>query len=158
MTKKAGKLNANKPLGEGPDCREHGTKWKTGVHGMLTPDIVRKFAAKGMSVEQIGYLHGCTPQNIRHAIVHDEELKQAWCEGLSRLMDKATNVIDHHLNENNLLAAMYVTKCIRLPGEKGWIEQQYIRDDNSNGNQIEVKVYLPDNNREKPAIDVDPPY
>ena len=152
MTKKAaalgGKLNANRPLGDGPDERPHGTRWKTGVYRTLTPDMVRQLAGQGMGLAQIAYYYGCAKSTVHDAINHDEELLQAWNGGLSEAIEKATNCLMKNITENNnVLAAMFLLKCKHLPGERGWIEEQYKRDEA----QIEaprVQIFLPDNSRD----------
>lgn len=148
MTKKYGKPTANKPIGDGPDERPHGTKWKTGVHGMLTPDMVRTLAAQGMSLSEIGYYYGCGKSNIHHAINKDDELLQAWNEGLSAAIEKATNCLMKNITENNnVLAAMFFLKCKSLPGDRGWLEEQHKRND-LNTDAPRVQIYLPDNSRD----------
>jgi len=134
VTKKAmiegtGKLNANKKIGDGPDCREHGTKWKTGARGVLTP--------------------GCSKQNIYDAIADDEELNQAWCEGIAQLLYKAGKNISSKIESGDSLLSMFTVKCKRLPGEEGWVEQQY-RKDAPDNNQHTVHIYLPSNGRDEP--------
>ena len=154
MTKKAmiegtGKLNANKKIGDGPDCREHGTKWKTGARGVLTPDVVRELAGYGMTVPAIGYYLGCSKQNIYDAIADDEELNQAWCEGIAQLLYKAGKNISSKIESGDSLLSMFTVKCKRLPGEEGWVEQQY-RKDAPDNNQHTVHIYLPSNGRDEP--------
>lgn len=151
MTKKAaaqgGKLNANRPLGNGPECREHGTRWRTGAIGVLTPDAVRQFAAQGMTLTQIGYLVGCTKSHI-HGALKDPELNQAWCEGLASFIEESTGCLLHNIREKNVLSAMFALKCRHLPGEKGWLEEQYQQKVVDEENQPRVSIYLPYNGRD----------
>ena len=125
MTRKTGKLTANKPIGTGPDERPHGTKWKTGARGVLTPAVVREFASYGMSLKAIGYLVGCSKQNIHSAIKDDPDLQQAWCEGVAQLLLKAGKCIAHNCENNNIIAGIFTVKSKHMPDEKGWIEEQY---------------------------------
>ena len=148
MTRKTGKLNANKPIGEGPDCREHGTKYKTGVRGVLTPDAVRSYAAKGMSLGEIAYFHGCTKMNICGAIKEDLDLQQAWNEGISAAIEKATNCLLRNIENDNVLAAMFLLKCKHLSGEKGWLEEQHKQKIVDTESAPRVHIYLPGNGRD----------
>jgi len=148
VTLKSGKLKANKPIGTGPDEREHGTRWATGVRGLINADIVRQFASIGMSMPAIGYLCGCTKQNIYTTIIKDEELNQAWCEGISLLIAKAGSSLDRKLDSDDSLMTLFTLKCSHLPGEKGWIEEQYVKDSVNPNTAPIVNVYLPDNNRD----------
>lgn len=147
MTLKNGKMNSNKPIGDGPDFREHGTKWKTGVRGVLTPDAVRSYASKGMSLGEIAYFHGCTKMNICGAIKEDPDLQQAWNEGISAAIEKATNCLMRNIENDNVLAAMFLLKCKHLSGEKGWIEEQHKQKVVDSESSPRVMIYLPDNGR-----------
>ena len=157
MTKKSaalgGKLNANRPLGTGPECREHGTRWKTGARGVLSPDTVRRFASQGMTLEQIGYLIGVSKQNI-WAALKDEELNQAWCEGIAVLNYEASGCLLRSIRNDNVLSAMFVSKCRPLPGEKGWLEEQYRQKLVDDADRPRVTIYLPENGR-APVIDTE---
>ena len=153
MTRKTGKLYANKPIGNGPEERDHGTRYKTGARGVLTPDVVREFASYGMSLEAIGYLIGCSKQNIHEAIKNDPELQQAMCEGVAQLLLKAGKCISHNLDNNNLIAGMFVKKTKHMPGEKGWIEEQYQEKKLDTDSMPRVTIYLPDNKRGSPDND-----
>lgn len=148
MTRKVGKLNANRPIGDGPDCREHGTKWKTGVRGVLTPDAVRSYAAKGMSLTEIAYFHGCTKVNICLALKEDPDLQQAWNEGISEAIEKATNCLMRNIENDNVLAAMFLLKCKHPAGEKGWLEEQHKQRITDAESAPRVNIYLPDNQRD----------
>ena len=148
MTRKAategkGKLNANKTPEEG---REHGTRYRTGARGVLTPELVREFASYGMSLTAIAYLVGCSRQNIQ-AAMKDETLNQALCEGVAELQYKAGKCIASKIDNNETLAAMFVTKCKPIPGEKGWCEEQYKKEELATDTQ-KVKVYIPWNGRD----------
>lgn len=152
MTKKAmiegsGKLNANKPIGDGPDCREHGTKWKTGARGVLSPDVIREFAGYGMTIPAIGYYLGCSKQNIYDAINNDDSLSQAWCEGVAQLLYKAGKCVSSKIDNDETLSAMFTLKCKHIPGEKGWIEEQYLKEQPDN-NAPKVAIYIPWNERD----------
>ena len=147
MTKQIGKLNANKQIGTGIDERPHGTKWKTGARGVLTPDVVREFASYGMSLKAIGYRVGCSKQNIHEAIKTDPELQQAWCEGVAQLLLTAGKCIAHNCENNQIIAGIYVTKSKSMPDESGWIEQQYQDKKLDADSMPRVTIFLPDNGR-----------
>lgn len=153
MTRKTGKLTANKPIGNGPDERPHGTKWKTGARGALTPDVVREFSSYGMSLVAIGYAVGASKQNIYECIKNDPELQQAWCEGTAQLLLKAGKCISHNLENNNLVSGIYVTKSKSMPGESGWVEQQYVDKTIDPDSMPRVTIYLPENHRDSPNND-----
>ena len=148
MTRRTGKLNANKLIGTGQDEREHGTRYKTGVKGVLNPDMVLKLASQGMGLTEIGYYYGCTKSNICHAIKSDEELSQAWNQGLSMAIEKATGCLMRNIENDNVLAAMFLLKCKHLIGEKGWLEQQYKEKNVDPELTPRVMIYLPENNRD----------
>lgn len=155
MTRKAGKLTANKPIGTGADEREHGTKWKTGARGVLTPDVVREFAGYGMSLAAIGYLVGCSKQNIHQAIKDDPDLQQAWCEGIAQLLLKAGKCISYNCENNNIIAGIFTAKSKHIPGERGWIEEQYEDKKIDPESMQRVTIFLPENNRDSPNNDKD---
>ena len=145
-----GKLKSNKPVGPGPDCRPHGTRHKTGVAGVMNPDMVRKLAAQGMGLAEIGYFYGCGKSNIHHAIRSDEAIQQAWNEGLAQAIEKATSCLMKNITEhNNVLAAMFFLKCKHLTGEgeRGWVEEQHKKEQPDN-NLPRVSIYIPHNNRD----------
>lgn len=151
MTRKAaingtGKLKANKPIGDGPDCREHGTRWKTGARGVLTPALVREYASLGMSLTAIAYLLGCTKQNVQ-AAMKDDALNQALCEGAAELQYKASSCIARRIDNDEWVPAIFVLKCKPIPGEKGWIEEQY-RKEEPNADNPKVRVFVPWNGRD----------
>ena len=150
MTRKTGKLTANKPIGTGPDQREHGTKWKTGARGVLTPDVVREFASFGMSLTAIGYLVGCSKQNIQQAIRDDPDIQQAWCEGVAQLLLKAGKCISYNCENNNIIAGIFTAKSKYIPGEQGWVEEQYKQNKIDVESMPQVTIFLPDNGRDSP--------
>ena len=147
MTRKVGKLNANKPIGTEVDQRPHGTRWKTGARGVLTPDNVREYASLGMSLPAIGYLLGCTKQNIYQAIKDDPELNQAWNEGTADLNYAAGKCVRYNIDNNNLVAGMFTLKAKPVGGDNGWVEEQFNKKIESDSIQ-KVMIYLPDNNRD----------
>ena len=151
MTRKTGKLTANKPIGTGIDQRPHGTKWKTGARGVLTPAVVREFASYGMSLKAIGYLVGCSAQNIHECIKTDPEIQQAWCEGVADLLYRAGKCISTHIDKDNWIPALATLKSKSIPGEKGWIEEQYREKTIDLESIPRVKIVLPHNFRD--AID-----
>ena len=151
MTRKTGKPTANKPIGTGIDQRPHGTKWKTGARGVLTPAVVREFASYGMSLKAIGYLVGCSKQNIHEAIRDDPELQQAWCEGVADLLYRAGKCISANVDKGNWIPALATLKSKSIPGEKGWIEEQYKEKTIDLESMPRVQIVLPHNFRD--AID-----
>ena len=153
MTRKTGKLNANKPIGTGIDQREHGTRYKTGARGVLTPDVVREFSSYGMSLKAIGYLIGCSKQNIHEAIRDDADLQQAWCEGVADLLYRAGKCISANVDKGNWVPALATLKSKSIPGEKGWIEEQYQDKKLDADSMPRVTIYLPDNGRNLPDND-----
>ena len=150
MTNKTGKVNANRPIGKGSDSRPHGTKWKTGVHGVLKPEMVKKLASQAMTLAEIGYFHGCSKENIHYAINADSELLQAWNEGLTQAIEKATSCLMRNIEKDNTLAAMFLLKYKHLPGEKGWCEQQHKEKEVDPDHSPRVEIFLPHNFRNDP--------
>ena len=148
MTRKAaidgtGKANANKTAEEG---REHGTRWKTGARGVLTPALVREYAALGMTLTSIAYLVGCSKQNIQAAL-KDEALNQAFCEGSAELQYRAGACIARKIDNDELVPAMFALKCKPVPGERGWCEEQFKKPEPDN-NLPRVQVFVPWNGRD----------
>ena len=156
MTRKTGKLTANKPIGTDIDQREHGTRYKTGARGVLTPDVVREFASYGMSLKAIGYLVGCSKQNIHECIKDDPDLQQAWCEGVADLLYRAGKCISANIDKDNWIPALATLKSKSIPGEKGWIEEQYQDKKLDPDSNPKVVIYLPENNRDSPNNDDEP--
>jgi len=155
MTRKAGKLKANKPIGNGQDERPHGTRWKTGLRGVINADIVREFASNGIGFEVIGFLCGCTRQNIYNVLRRDEDLMQAWSEGIACYIARCSYNVADNVDDGNLLASMFGLKCVHLPNEKGWIEQQYREKTVDIDSLPKVTIFLPENHRNSTENDSD---
>lgn len=123
--------------------------WK-GIHGMLTPELVRKYASQGMTLKEIAKLYGCTRENISHSLASDDELKEAWEVGHTELLIEYTAQLKKRAFENDTLL-MFALKC-----QCGYCEEQY-----KVGKQLEIEkppsvnVYLPNNNRDNIKIESD---
>jgi len=109
-----------------------------GIHGLLTPDLVRMYAAQGMTLKEIGSVYGCTGSNIAHAIDKRDDLKEAWEQGHAELLIAYTGQLKKRAFENDtLLMFALKTQC-------GYVEQQYvIGKEKKQEAQPQVHVYLP---------------
>ena len=121
---------------------------------MLTPDAVRSYAAKGMNLSEIGYFHGCSKVNICVAIKEDPDLQQAWNEGISEAIEKATNCLMRNIENDNVIAAMFLLKCKHLTGERGWLEEQHKQRITDAESAQRVTVYIPHNGRDPIPDDI----
>jgi hypothetical protein len=135
-----GKPAANRTKAEG---REHGTRHKTGVPQLLTPELVRSYSAKGFNMPQIADLIGCFRNSVRNAIVTDDELKDAWKQGQAELLEKTTSSLMNLLDSNNLVATLFTLKA-----KFGWVEEQYKLNKPDLTNSPRVNIYLPHNDRD----------
>lgn len=123
--------------------------WR-GIHGLLTPEIVKKYASQGLTLKEIAKLYDCGAPNIHHAIHNDEELCAAWEQGHLELLVEYTGHLKKRAFENDtLLMFALKTQC-------GYVEQQYLV-----GKQLDVEklprvqIFLPDNGRDIPHIESD---
>ena len=115
-----------------------------GIHGMLTPKIVHKFASQGLTLTEIAKLYGCTSTNISHAIASREDLKEAWEKGHAELLVEYTAQLKKRAFESDIcLLFALKTQC-------QYVEEQYkIGKDLDKDNKPVVNIYLPDNGRDK---------
>ncbi len=120
--------------------------WK-GIHGMLTPELVRKYASQGMTLKEIAKLYGCTRENISHSLASDDELKEAWELGHTELLIEYTAQLKKRAFENDtLLMFALKTQC-------GYVEQQYVVGKDLEKKDIpRVNIYLPHNNRDDVVV------
>lgn len=118
-----------------------------GTKALMTPAIVRRYAKKGMTLEQIGALYGIGKQRVSTIISEDEALKTAWSEGHSQLLDE---LLDHLLirAKSNDILLMFLLKS-----RFGFVEEQYrVGKVVDAENAPKIHVYLPDNERETPLL------
>lgn len=121
--------------------------WK-GIHGMLTPELVRTYANQGLSLKEISRLYGCTVPNISHAIETNDELKAAWEQGHAELLVEYTGHLKERAFVNDTLL-MFALKC-----QCGYVEQQYVVGKDLEKKDIpSVRIYLPANGRDEVAVD-----
>lgn len=116
--------------------------WR-GIHGMMTPELVRKYAMQGMTLTEIAKLFGCSVPNISHAIESQPELKEAWEQGHAELLVEYTGHLKKRVFQNDTLL-MFALKT-----QFNYCEEQY-----KVGKQLEtekppaVMIFLPDNGRD----------
>ena len=126
-------------------------KKQSGIHGLMTPELVREYAKKGMTLSQIGNLYSCTHKNIAHAIESRDDLKQAWNEGHTELLVELVGHLKERCFKNDTIL-MFTLKTLF-----GFCEEQYrIGKQLENIEQPTIHIYLPDNGRDSPAIEVSP--
>ena len=114
----------------------------SGLKQLLTPAMVKAYAAKGMSLKEIGLMYGYTNQRIGQLIGKDAELKEAWEAGNAELCDTLTSALMRLVEKDNLVAVIFALKA-----RCGWVEQQYLLNKQDAALQPQVTVYLPANNR-----------
>jgi hypothetical protein len=136
-------LAANRKVGAGKNEREHGTRYRTGVHGLLTVELVRKYAAQGMSLKEIGNLIGCTGANIGDAIRKDNDLKAAWEQGHAGLVEKLTSSLMRQVEKDSIIAVIFALKS-----RCGWVEFEKVMNRQDEANRPAVTVYIPHNSRD----------
>ena len=134
-------MAANKKIGTGPDCREHGTRYMTGLKSILTPKTVRAYAAKAMTFEEIANLYGYHRQSAMTAIKTDESLLDAWQEGHAQLLKTVTGALLERINNGCVVSILFTLKS-----KFGWVEEQYRKQD-TGVPILQAQVYLPGNNR-----------
>ena len=120
--------------------------WR-GIHGILTPELVRKYASQGLKMTEIATLYGCTLPNISHAIETQDELNTAWAQGHAELLVEYTGQLKKRAFENDtMLMFALKTQC-------GYVEQQYVvgKDLEKNDAPV-VRIYLPHNNRDDVVV------
>ena len=121
--------------------------WK-GIHGILTPELVKKYASQGMTLTEISKLFGCTMANISHAIETNDELKEAWELGHAELLVEYTGHLKKRAFENDtMLMFALKTQC-------GYCEEQYkIGKELDKKDAPVVHIYLPDNQRDQVEVE-----
>lgn len=120
--------------------------WR-GIHGILTPELVKKYASQGMTLTEISKLFGCTMANISHAIETNDELKEAWELGHAELLVEYTGQLKKRAFENDtMLMFALKTQC-------GYVEQQYVVGKDLDKKEApRVNIYLPHNNRDDVVV------
>jgi len=120
--------------------------WR-GIHGMLTPELVKKYASQGMTLKEIAKLYGCTRENISHSLATDDELKEAWEVGHAELLIEYTAQLKKRAFENDTLL-MFALKC-----QCGYVEQQYIvGKDLEKKDAPRINIFLPHNDRDDVVV------
>ena len=121
----------------------------SGLRHVLTQEMVKTYAAKGMSFTEIARMYGYTKERIGQIIGKDSELKEAWETGNAELCDTLTSALMRLVEKDNLVAVIFALKA-----RCGWVEQQYLINKPDTTSTPQVNVYLPDNNRgHSPSIE-----
>lgn len=136
-------MAANKPLGTGTNCREHGTRHMTGITGLLTPETVRSYAAKCMTMAEIANLFGCSKNNMADAIRNHPHLKAAWDQGHAELLDRVTSALMKRIDSGCVPSIIFTLKS-----RFGWIEEQFRKPEKSETPVPQAIVFLPENGRQ----------
>ena len=97
-----------------------------------------------MTPAQIAEYYGLTRQGMVKVINNNPQLKEAFDKGLPYVLIKAASVVMHHIEQNNLLAAMYL-----LNNRGGWKEAKYDKE-KPDADIQRVMIYLPENFRDSP--------
>ncbi len=120
--------------------------WK-GIHGMLTPELVRTYAHQGLTLKEISRLYGCTVPNISHAIETNDELKAAWEQGHAELLVEYTGHLKKRAFVNDtLLMFALKTQC-------NYCEEQYkVGKDLEKKDAPRINIFLPHNNRDDVVV------
>ena len=120
-------------------------KGETGLSKILTPEMIKSYSAKGMTIKEIASLFGYTDRRISQIIGDSDELKAAFEEGHALLADTLTSALMKLISGDkpNVIAVLFALKS-----RCGWIEEQHRQKDREVTNQSMVTVYLPDNNRD----------
>ncbi len=93
----------------------------SGLRNVLTPEMVQTYAAKGMTLREIGLMYGYSGQRVGQLIGADAELKEAWETGNAELCDTLTSALMRLVEKDNLVAIIFALKA-----RCGWVEQQYL--------------------------------
>ena len=79
-----------------------GKKKGSGLRHVLTPEMVKTYASKGMSFTEISRMYGYTKERIGQIIGKDDELKEAWETGNAELCDTLTSALMRLVEKDNL--------------------------------------------------------
>ena len=119
-----------------------GKKKGSGLRNVLTAEMIKCYAAKGMSFTEIARMYGYSKERIGQIIGKDSELKDAWETGNAELCDTLTSALMRLVAKDNVIAILFALKS-----RCGWIEAQYLLNKPDTTTQPQVNVYLPDNGR-----------
>jgi hypothetical protein len=124
-------------------------KKKGSLANVLTPDMMKMYASKGMDFNEIGAMFGYSKTRICQIMEDDPNLKSAWEQGNSILADTLTSALMRLIDceKPNVIAVLFALKS-----RCGWVEEQH-RKDKEVTNQTTVSVYLPDNQRDPVQTD-----
>ena len=112
------------------------------IQQIVDKEDLRAMATAGMTPAQVATYFGMSRPNFLRLMKENLELKEAFQEGLQHVIIKATRVLMNRLDNNDLIAALFVLKA-----RAGWIEQQYVKEKPDTSNAPNVVVYLPENHR-----------
>ena len=119
-----------------------GKKKGSGLRNVLTAEMIKGYAAKGMSFTEIARMYGYTKERIGQIIGKDSELKEAWETGNAELCDTLTSALMRLVAKDNVIAILFALKS-----RCGWVEAQYLLNKPDATQQPQINVYLPDNGR-----------
>ena len=108
-----------------------------GIHGMLTPELVKTYAAQGMTLKEIGAIYGCSGGNIASAIQTQDDLKDAWERGHAELLIEYTGQLKKRAFENDICL------LFALKTQFGYVERQHTIGKENKQDQPRVNIYLP---------------
>lgn len=117
---------------------------------MMEPELVKEYARKGLTPNQIADLYGCTKSNITHLLSTKDDLKAAWNEGHAELLVELIGQLKKRAMESDV-CLLFFLKCVF-----GFCEEQY-----KVGKQLEkiemprVTIFLPDNGRDNVPEELD---
>lgn len=115
-----------------------------GIASIVDTQTLQSMAAVGMTPAQIAEYYGLTRQGMVKVINNNPELKEAFDKGLPHVLIKAAGVVIHHMEQKNLLAAMYI-----LNNRGGWKEAKYDKE-KPDADIPRIQIYLPENFRDSP--------
>ena len=118
-------------------------KKRGSLANVITPELMKMYAAKGMSFDEIGAMYGYSKKRICQIIDERPELQDAWSEGNAILADTLTSALMKLIDceKPNVIAVLFALKS-----RCGWIEEQH-RKEVSKSDAPQVMVYLPQNQR-----------
>ncbi len=119
----------------------------SGIHGLLTPELIERYAAQGMTPTEISHFYGCHPTNIIHAVNDHPEKKAAWERGNAALIERTTSALMTKIDKGDIIAILFTLKV-----KAGWIEAEKLLNRPDETMRPVVNVYLPHNGRDSNLI------
>lgn len=113
-----------------------------GTAKVIDKEDLCAMATAGLTPAQIANYFGLSRQGFNYIIEKNEELKDAFHNGLHHVLVRCVRVLMNKLDQGDTFAAIYL-----LNNRFGWVEEKY-RKEKEVLDMPTVQIYLPENGRD----------